>query len=256
MAKTAKKVGFSTKHIDINSANKTIIIAVSATVAIAVFSAVATQALIKQMSYQNKVIGLRSKAKATLAKNLKARTQLVNAYKTFDEAPESIIGTKDKNAKIVLDALPSKYDFPALATSLEALVKNSGLEINSLTGTDGEATAVQESTDPKPVDIEFSIGGNGSNTAVQNLFNNIERSIRPIKVGTVTLSADSKNNLSVSIKAKTYYQPAKLLEIKEEVVSGTNTKTTAKKSTTGSSSSSTSSSTSGAANSSQSKAGL
>jgi hypothetical protein len=56
----------STKHLQIDKANQLILVAAAATTVVVVFSLVAAQALVKQMSYQNKVISMREAANKQL----------------------------------------------------------------------------------------------------------------------------------------------------------------------------------------------
>ena len=217
----------SVKHLQIDKANSSVLVAAAITCAVVVFSIVASQSLFTQMKYQRKVIGLRDKANNQLEKNIKASAPLVAAYQTFEDATESVIGTADKNSKIVLDALPSKYDFPALATSLEGVIATTGLKIDSITGTDNEVTAEQDSLNPKPIEVPFEISATGNYLSANQLILNLERSIRPIKISTLTLSGDT-NKLKVDVKAITYYQPAKKLGIEQKVIPGGTSKTATK----------------------------
>lgn len=227
MAKFEFKV--SSKHLQIDKANQLILISAAVTTVIVVFSLVAANALIKQMSYQNKVIGLRSKASKQLTDNVKNAATLQTSYDAFENSSESVIGTADKNSKIVLDSLPSKYDFPALATSLEGLITVSGTAVSSINGTDNEAQAAQDSINPQPIDIPFDISARGDFTAAQKLILNMERSIRPFKITALNVSGGG-NDLQVKVTATTYYQPEKKLEIEQKVI--TNGKATVKKTTT------------------------
>ena len=215
MAKFNLKV--SIKHLQVDKANSMILIAAAATTAIVIFSIVASQALIKELVYKNKVINLRSKANQQLVTNFKAVDTLVNAYQTFEGASESSIGTADKNSIIILDALPSKYDFPALATSLEGLITSSGAKVDSITGTDQEAQAVQDSAAPQPIEIPFQISASGGYANIQTLISNLEHSIRPINISSLTFSGNDAS-LQASITAKTYYQPEKKLTIQQTIV--------------------------------------
>lgn len=221
----------SNKHVKIDKANQQTIIAISATVAIVMFTLAASQALIKQMKYQQLVISKRSSANAQLEKNIKATGPLVAAYQAFDSAPESIIGTQDKNSKVVLDALPSKYDFPALATSIEGLMVSSGVKIEGLTGTDNEAAAEQNSDDPKPIEIPVSITGTGNTASVQKLIDNLQKSIRPIKIVSISLKG-SDTSLEAQVSAFTYYQPQRNYAVKDEVVKPSQNTTQKKPSST------------------------
>lgn len=220
----------STKRLQIEKSNTKVLIAISVAVVFLVFSLVATQALYKQLKYQNSVISLRNKAVDQLKKNISATKELEAQYIVFDTAPKSIVGNSDPNSKVVLNALPSKYDFPALATSLESLLNTSGVSISSITGTDDQITAEQSSIEPKPVEIPFTITAKGSYASIQNLVKNIERSTRPIKIVNITLKG-TDSNMEAAIKASTYYQPLKNLDLDKKVITPKETKKAAKTTT-------------------------
>lgn len=212
----------SVKHIQIDKANTIILVAATATVAILVFSIMATKMLFSQLGYQNKVIGLRSDANKQLVANINAVKSLETTYSTFEGSSESILGTKDKNSKIILDALPSKYDYPALVTSLDWLIKQSGCSVVGISGDDNEVKAEQDSIDPQPVEMPFQIVASGNYAAVQKLIKDMQKSIRPIKIISVSLNGKD-SGMQASIKAVTYYQPAKKLGIIEKTVSNEDT---------------------------------
>lgn len=209
--------GVSRKRILIDRANSSIFALLAFTTFITVACLVVSKNLLAQNSYQQKVIGEREKSLKQLKANVSAANNLVVAYKALDAAPESVIGTKDKNAKIILDALPSKYDFPALATSLEKILVSGGYTIESITGSDQETSAEQNSASPQPIEIPFQIGARGNYAAIQKLVADFERSIRPFVISTVELSG-SDAAVKIGIEAKTFYQPEKNLDIQTKVV--------------------------------------
>ncbi len=209
----------SNKHLQIDKANQLILVATAITTVIVIFSLVAAQSLLKQMSYQNKVIGLRSTANKQLGDNIKSVTALKTSYDTFENSSESVIGTPDKNSKIVLDSLPSKYDFPALATSLDGLIAVSGSSATTITGVDNEAAATQDSINPEAIEIPFELSAKGDFTTAQKLILNMERSIRPLNITALTISG-SGTDLAVKVTAKTFYQPEKKLEVEQKVIAG------------------------------------
>lgn len=211
------KFQFSAKHFLINKANSTILLAAAITAAVVAFSIVASRTLIQQLSYQNSVIALKDDANRKLKANVQAADSVVNSYESFESSQESVIGTADKNSKIILDALPSKYDFPALASSLESLIKDSGGQDGSITGVDNEAEAEQSSVSPNPIEIPFKINAKGSVTVAKELISRLERSIRPVKINSLEITAMDKT-ITVAIDAVTYYQPEKLLGIEESLV--------------------------------------
>ncbi len=208
----------STKHVLVDKANTTVIIAAAAAAAIVVFSLFASKALIDKISYQNKVIGKRSTANEQLEKNIDSKNQLVASYTAFSESPESVLGTPESNSKIVLDALPSKYDFPALATSIDGIITGAGMAVESINGSDLETSAEQSNVSPTPVVVPFEFLAKGSYDAARKLITDLQRSIRPFKVISVDFTASEGGIVTVRVAGETYYQPAKDLGIQSKKV--------------------------------------
>jgi len=222
----AKTVSF-TKRSLISKANSTIVASTAIAAFVVVFTLFAAKSLTSQAAYQNRVISTKKKALTQLKSDLNARNSLVSSYQAFVGTSQNILGgnptgTGDQdgdNAKIVLDALPSKYDFPALATSLEKIINQQGLSILGITGTDQELTqqSNQTSASPTPIAMPFQIQVSGSYQSIQNLVNAMEHSIRPFQIQTMELAGD-QGSMTATISAQTYYQPEKSLQIKSEVV--------------------------------------
>lgn len=218
----------SAKHDLIDKANTRIVVYVSVAAFIAVFSLVATKTLVSQAAYQNRVINAKRVAVNQLKSDITASSQLQSSYDAWTSTSQNAIGGSPTgsgaqdgdNAKIVIDALPSTYDFPGLTTSLEnMLTSQSGIKIDSISGTDQEATLGGNvtSTTPQPQPIPFSIAVSGDYGSLQNVIGTFERSIRPIQVQTLNLNG-TNGNLSMTITAQTFYQPAKSLNINKKVV--------------------------------------
>lgn len=217
----------STKRVLINQANKTLVIATATAAFLVVFSLFASKALLSQRAYQAKVIGGKEKAVKQLKTNIDSVSKLVSSYQDFVSPATNVLGgisngNGDKdgdNAKIILDALPSKYDFPALATSLEKIIKKDGSSVNGIVGKDDEVNQSQQAAQsvPLPIEMPFQLNLNASFDGVKTLISSLENSIRPFQINKLELSgADS--NLTVSIDAKTYYLPEKTLNIQKEIV--------------------------------------
>lgn len=211
----------SVKHLAIDQANKRIFIVVTIASFIAVFSLVSCKALLSQRSYYSKVITEKSTALKILKDNNAKAQELATSYKKFTEEPVNIIGGRsdgksDKdgdNAKIVLDALPSKYDFPALATSLEKLLSvTQGVRINAITGTDDEIAQSTATNTGQPIEIPFDAGVTGSYASIQGLFGVLQKSTRPIVIKKITLNGND-GNLTATLSAMTFYLPEKSLGI-------------------------------------------
>lgn len=220
------KFHFSTKRLAISKANATMVAFVAIAAFIAVFSIVACRALLQQRSYQSRVITGKETAKRQLKDNLKSVEALSIAYQEFVGSSTNVLGgnpagSGDKdgdNAKLVLDALPSDYDFPALASSLEKILTDANYTIESISGTDDEvAQAGTAGPNPQPIPIPFEIAVSGNYESMQTLLSALERSIRPIQIQTMTFTG-TDTDISVSLTAQTFYQPAKNLNITSEVV--------------------------------------
>lgn len=222
------KAPVTTKRVQIDKANVAVVTVVAITAFVTIFSLVSVKALWERYEYQGRVISAREKAKDQLKKNIASSEKLTESYNTFVGSAENVIGgsslgsgPKDgDNARILLDALPSKYDFPALATSLEKLAKDGGLQIESITGVDDEVNQALNSSavTPQAVDMPFAFAVKGKYEDVSKLITTFERSIRPFHILQTTLTSGENGTLSMSVQAKTYYQPEKSLKQKSEVV--------------------------------------
>lgn len=217
----------SIKHIQIGKANTVISVTLAVAAFVTIFSLIASKTMLDQRAYNSKVIKEKELAVKTLKQNIQAADQLVVAYKEFVGRPENIIsgesaGTSDRdgdNAKLVLDALPSKYDFPAVITSLEKILTQKNFSINQLQGTDDEvAQASKETATPEVVEIPFSFIVTGSYDSTHDLIQTLELSIRPIQLTKLTISAGNANGVQLSIEAKTFYQSEKKFNITTKVI--------------------------------------
>ncbi|HTE22438.1 MAG TPA: hypothetical protein VK674_05360 [Candidatus Limnocylindria bacterium] len=245
----ARSLRVSTKRIQIDKANSSIVIAVGVAAFAVAFSLVAAKSLIARQSYQNKVITAREQARDQLQANIDAVSDLKTKYTEFVSRQENIIngnssggGERDgDNARIILDALPSKYDFPALASSLEKILVDRNYRIQTINGTDNEATqngsgdvaatsssaaaaaassGVEQQTPSAgaAVEMPFEIGAEGSYKGMVELLGVFKNSIRPLYVQTLTFTAGDGSNIQLNILGKTFYQPERTLNIAEEVV--------------------------------------
>lgn len=217
----------SNKHVQVDKANFLIVCVMSAACFVTIFSLVAAKSLLSQRAYQARVIDAKHQARDQLNKNLQARDQLVTQYKAFEETQVNSIGGSSTgsgprdgdNAKLVLDALPSKYDYPALTTSIEKLINESSLVIKSISGVDDEVQQLVTQTEAKPVKVEmpFDMGVEGKSVQIDTFFSMLERSIRPFQIRTITISGNDAS-LKATIEGVAYYQPEKVLQITTEVV--------------------------------------
>lgn len=222
----ADKNAPNSKRNLIDKANATVVASTAAACFIVVFSLVACNTLFSQLTYQNRVIKADRQTLSKLKQDLSAVSQLENSYKAFVGTPTNVLGGNPTgsgaqdgdNAKITLDALPGQYDFPALATSLQSLLASQGVQIQSISGTDDEvAQDTGPSNNPSAVAIPFQVGVSGSYQSIQNVMQAFDHSIRPIQIQTMNLSGDQAD-LTLSLTAQTFYQPAKSLNLGTETI--------------------------------------
>ncbi len=209
----------STKRLAISKTNAQMVAVVAVAAFVTVFCLIASNAVFSQNRYQARVISAKEKAHKQLQENINNYSNLATAYKAFDNASTNVIGgTKSgkgdndgSNSKIILDALPSAYDFPALASSIEKVLADNNLKVTSITGTDDQLTQQNNtaSANPQPVSIPFTFTvSNASYGSVNQLMAKLQQSIRPIQIDTLDASG-SQNNMTVTVTAHTYYQPGK-----------------------------------------------
>jgi hypothetical protein len=218
-----------TKRVAISKANAQVVVVVSVAAFIVVFCLTASHALIVKNIYQSKVLSIQNKAKQQLSTNIQAYSSLSKSYQSFISTPNNVIGgsstgstgnNNGSNASIIIDALPSSYDFPALTSSIENILTARGLQIASISGTDDQLSEQtnNSSPDPQPVEMPFSFSVSNINYAqVGQLITALGQSIRPISIDTVDLTG-SDSDMTLTVNAHTYYQPGKTVDISTQAV--------------------------------------
>lgn len=216
----------SNKRLQIDKSQSLMVVAAAIAAFVLVFMLVGAKSLVGQIAYQNKVISAKKKAVQTLQSNVQSTANLTTSYKAFVTTSQNALGGNPlgtgpqdgDNAKIVLDALPSKYDFPALTNSLEKLITSQKMDIENITGSDDEvAQNGQASPSPETVDIPFQVSATGSYDSVRGLVNVFGASIRPFQVQKIQLTG-AQAKMTAKIEAQTSYQPVKNFDITKKVV--------------------------------------
>ncbi len=212
----------STKRAQVDKDKTTMFIILSIAAIVTIGSLVIAKGFYSQGSYFRKVAVKKETAVKQLKANQAAVQTLTEAYETFtDQSPNLLGGVPDSvderggtNADLVLDALPSKYDFPALASSIERLLN--GYNIQGISGVDDSLTQ-QAFAASGPVEIPFTVDVRSSYDGFKQLIGSFNRSIRPFHLNRLELSGSS-TELQVSIQAKSFYQPEMGLKITKETV--------------------------------------
>jgi hypothetical protein len=216
------------KRVSISKANAQMVIILAVASFVTIFCLVASKAVLSQNTYNARLIREKEKARDQLRDNLKAFDSLVSAYKEFDGASTNVIGgSRDgqgendgSNSKIILNALPSSYDFPALTSSLEKILVNQSFKVSGITGVDDQLNQQTNIISPKPVPVpmpfSFSVS-DATYDSVKQLITKLESSTRPIQMDSIVLTGDS-SKMTLTVGAHTYYQPGKAVSITKKVV--------------------------------------
>ncbi len=218
-------------HAQVDKAKSSSVVIVAVAAVISVFCLVSTKALLSQGTYQRHVIAARSKAVKQLKDNVTSANQLVTQYNQVFEnsGPINIIGGKNDtspnavppdgdNARIVLDGLPSSYDFPALVTSMSKILNSDGIGNPGVGGSDQSTSLSSTPSDsPTPVLISVPISGSASYTSLIKLLNDLQRSIRPFDITNMQISGGVQN-MTFSLQTSTYFQPAKKIDVTSKVI--------------------------------------
>ncbi len=228
----------NTKRIQIDRSQSRVALIIAGASFLLVFSSVSSKSLLVKKAFQSRVNTEKSKTLEQLKLNNQNADKLLESYKLFVDptAGDNIIGGNIKgtglndgdNARIVLDALPSQYDFPALASSLEKILGlNKGYRINGINAVDQFSSLTPDSTSTvepidnttssQPVVIPFQVDVTGGPDSIFSLIDNFNKSIRPIKITRISLNSTSEG-LNAVIDAQTYYQQEKNVDIKSKVV--------------------------------------
>ena len=218
----------SSKRVAIDKASAQMVAIIAASAFVTVFCLMASKQVLSQNQYNSRVMSAKQKAYNQLQDNINAFDDLQKSYKAFNSTSTNVIGgladgTGDNdgsNSKIILNALPSTYDFPALTSSLEKMMTDRGLKVSSITGTDDQVNQQgnTESSSPEPVEIPFTFTITGANyKAVNELFKALQSSIRHFQVDKVDISG-GENNMTVTVEAHTYFQPARSIEPTKKVI--------------------------------------
>lgn len=220
------KMQLSTKRMLISKANSSMFAILALASMVTAVCLVTVKVLYSENTYQLRVISAKQEALKQAKLNLTEASALSQKYQEFNGAPDNKIGgtaagtgpRDGSNSKIILDALPSQYDFPALTTSLEGILKTGGYAIQNIQGVDQELEQVEKSSplpEPKEMPFSFSVGGNYDSS--RDLLLQLEKSIRPFTVTALDLSGTDAA-IVLKIDAKTYFQPEKDLSVTQKEI--------------------------------------
>src|SRR3989344_5561127 len=199
------------KKADMDKNQTRLIMTVGIATVITIFCLVSTKALLAQASYHRSELAAKRAVIKQLKSNIDTAATLQTQYQAFNSVNPNFIGGKNvtepnasqpdgDNARLVLNALPSKYDFPALISSVSKILSGAGMA----------SPGIAARVNPTPVEITLSLNGVTTYGGAQNLIRDLEGSIRPFNVTTLEFGGSSAS-ISLSAGLSTYFQPAKAL---------------------------------------------
>jgi len=210
------------KKADMDKNQTRLIMTVGIATVITIFCLVSTKALLAQASYHRSELAAKRAVIKQLKSNIDTAATLQTQYQAFNSVNPNFIGGKNvtepnasppdgDNARLVLNALPSKYDFPALISSVSKILSGAGMASPGIAASDMSATTDSTArVNPTPVEITLSLNGVTTYGGAQNLIRDLEGSIRPFNVTTLEFGGSSAS-ISLSAGLSTYFQPAKAL---------------------------------------------
>jgi hypothetical protein len=173
------------------------------------------------------VINAKGETVNTMKQNVENAKELSKSVKKLNgDRSLGLVTSKVKtsnNLDKIFGALPYEEDTVPLAASLQdTLLLGITLESLSL-----EGGAVSESSDsaaaaPEQVGsaeiIGFSFKATGSPDDLKNMFQQLNSSIRPISITSLSLEPAGQGRLTASVSATTYYQAPKVFKLGDKVV--------------------------------------
>lgn len=211
----------SVKHEIIDKSNSRVILAVSIAVFILVFSIFSTKTLISQSLYHNRIISEKEKALTQLNANKKSIEELKKSFDSFNEESPNLMGgipsgtgpLDGSNSKLILDSLPGNYDYPALSSSFEKILKEGGYEIESIGGVEDVELASSDSPSgvAQPIEIPYDFSVSSDLNGTKKLLQTLESSIRPMYVDSLQVQV-GENILQTRVSLHTFFTQPKIFD--------------------------------------------
>jgi len=199
------------KRTQIAKANRTMFLWIAGSSALLGFAIVTAIFLGQKMIFNGNIIAERQATVSILQKNLQSAPDLEAELRALD-ANEYLGKLKasdsDQAVQVVLDALPADNNPIALGASLQnkLLIAGSPFDLISL--------QVDNQTDSNA--IKFRFAASGDLATFRKVLTNLENSIRTVSITSVHISSAGSSRQDISAEGEAYFEPAKVLELKEE----------------------------------------
>jgi len=219
------------KRTQIAQASKTMFIWIAIASALVGTAVVVSIFLFQKLAYNEKVLSAKQETVSNLNHNLSVVDKLKTDVQALD-ANSALASVKanptDQALQVVLDALPSDANSPALGASLQNrllanIEGNFSLESLQVTPVEGvEVLSAGTTLDASEAtvannQISFNFSVRGDQSALRQVLQNLERSIRTLVVTHVTIETQAES-VTLTVEGHGFYQPAKSIELKEVTV--------------------------------------
>lgn len=215
------------KRMQIAKTNKAMFLWITLASVVVGSSLVASSFLIRQLSYNERVLTAKQETVANLNHNLTAVESLKQEVLLLD-ANAALLAARanesDKAVQVILDALPSGANSLALGASLQDRLLSGidgltieSLQVDQVAGVEviNSGAAITGSADNE---VTFTVTVVGPQAALQQVLRNLERSIRTIDITLLRVDGQIGEAQSMTLKGRAFYEPAKTLEFTEKVV--------------------------------------
>jgi hypothetical protein len=222
------------KRQQIANANRMMFMWVAGVSAVVGIALVASIFLFQKALFNEKVLNEKSKTASTLIKNNKVVDELKNQVRVLNTntaLKSAMAPGESQPIQVVLDALPSEANSSAFGASLQKKFLNAdGLQldaliVNPVLGVESQsnssvqnASKTVSSVTQNTITFSFTVSTNVANAnALKSLLTNLEHSIRPIDLTSLSVEAQGVR-LVLKVAGATYYEPAKTVDLRNKTV--------------------------------------
>lgn len=222
------------KRNQIAKANRTMFIWIAVASALVGTAVVVSIFFAQQLFYNEKVLSEQQKTVDTLKHNNNVVSELQDQIRVID-TNSNLAAVKasdqDQALQVILDALPSDANSLALGASLQnklltgvpGLQPIQSLQVTPVAGVESESAettvdAGGEGDESVPNSISFNFVVVGTQDALRQVLENLERSIRTIEVTSVRIENQANNELVMTVNARAFYEPSVKLELKDKAI--------------------------------------
>lgn len=222
-----KQVTGMRKRQQIARANQMMFLWVAGVSVVVGFAIVLCLFLGQRIIFNNKVIAKKNETQTRLQQNIEVVPKLQEKVRLLDtdEALRSVrLNDDDLAIQSVLDALPADANDTALGSSLQARLINGvngvtleTMSVEPVNTIAGDAPIADEDGTYR-INFTFAVSVEANDTdKLREVLLRLEKSIRAINVSTLTVESQS-NRRVLTVAGYAYYEPAKTIELRDEVV--------------------------------------